>query len=348
MPATFAQPNLGTPVELDEIEWELKKLFQQSAQTKTRASHINLAIYSEEPDSLFSNTEIVSKITENSACRAIVIRANRSAKENRVEAWINAHCHLARAGGKQLCSEQLSFSLEGPCVRLLPSIVFSHLDSDLPFYLWWQGEFWDTIDSQLSSWVDRLIYDSQTWSTVETQINLLKKLHGETDGRVILCDLNWTRIVHLRFALAQFFDHPASHHHFAKLTRVEIDFAPGYRSTAVLLAGWIAAQLQWQRTDQSLNFRTPTGAKAEVVLQEKAGEPISRCLLAREAREFRVVHPTGTDLLEVSLGALGQTSMRQFMPAGKNDPASLINEELTRGGPRRVYLRAVQCVRDAL
>ena len=348
MPATFALPNLGTEVELDQIERELKKLFQQSAQTKTRASHINLAIYSEEPDSLSRNTEIVSKITEQSACRAIVVHANRSTKENRVEAWINAHCHLARAGSKQICSEQLSFSLEGPCVRLLPSIVFSHLDSDLPFYLWWQGEFSDRMDSHLSGWVDRLIYDSQTWRDFGAQISLLEKLHTDAEKRVILCDLNWTRIVNLRFALAQFFDHPTSHHHFAKINRVEIDFAPDYRSTAVLLAGWIAAQLQWQLTDQALHFRTPNKESAKIALREKAGEPISRCLLRSEGKEFRVVHPNETDLLEVSLGAPGESSMRQLMPAGKNDPANLINEELSRGGPRRVYLRALEYARASL
>ncbi len=345
MPATTAIASIGMPVELAQMERELKKLWQQNAQTATRASLVNLAVYSEEPDSLSRNTEIISKITEDSACRAIVIRANRDSKENYVEAWINAHCHLTRAGSKQICSEQLSFSLEGPCVRLLPSIVFSHLDSDLPFYLWWQGEFCDPMDSHFSAWVDRLIYDSQTWRDIDAQLQLLKKLHVDAEERVILCDLNWTRIVNLRFALAQFFDHPTSHHHFTKIKHVEIDFAPGYRSTAMLLAGWIAAQLQWERADQALHFRTPTKESAEIVLREKAGEPISRCLLRSEGKEFRVVHPTNADLLEVSLGAPGETSLRQFMPAGKKDPAGLINEELTRGGPRRVYLRALQYLR---
>ena len=55
----------------------------------------------------------------------IVIGADPSAKENRVEAWISAHCHVSRAGSKQVCSEQLSFLLEGPCTSLLPNIVFS-------------------------------------------------------------------------------------------------------------------------------------------------------------------------------------------------------------------------------
>ncbi len=347
MPATTAIANIGMPVELGQMECELKKLWQQNAQTSTRASLVNLAVYSEEPGSLLRNTEFVSRITEDHACRAIVICANPGTKENHVEAWINAHCHVARAGTKQICSEQLSFSLEGPCVRLLPSIVFSHLDSDLPFYLWWQGEFSDPVDSQLSAWVDRLIYDSQSWHNVAPQLRLVEKLHADAKDRVVLCDLNWTRIVHLRFALAQFFDHPASHHHFAKIKHVEIDFAPDYRSTAVLLAGWIAAQLQWQRTDE-LHFETPSEEEAEVVLSEKAGEPISRCLLRSEGKEFRVLHPPNTDMLEVSLGAPGETSMYQLMPAGKNDPVALINEELIRGGARRVFLRALDRVRDLL
>ena len=346
--AAIETDSLGTQVELSEIERELKKLWQQNAQTATRASLINFAVYSEEAKSLSRNTEIVSKITEESACRALVIHADRSAKENRVQAWINAHCHLARAGNKQICSEQLSFLLEGPCVRLLPSIVFSHLDSDLPFYLWWQGEFCDPMESHFSAWVDRLIYDSQSWRDADAQLQLLKKLHDDAEERVILCDLNWTRILNLRFALAQFFDHPTSHHHFPKIRHVEIDFAPGYRSTAVLLAGWIAAQLQWEKTDQPLHFRTEGRQNAEVVLREKAGQPISRCLLRSEGKEFRVVHAPDADLFEISLGAPGETSMRQLMPAGKNDPASLINEELNRGGSRRVYLRALRCVRDLI
>ena len=346
MPATSELSNVGTPVEIDQIERELKKLFQQNAQTATRASLINLAVYSEEPDSLSRNTEIISKIMEDSACRAIVVRANRSAKENRVEAWINAHCHVAHAGKKQVCSEQLSFSLEGPCVQLLPSIVFSHLDSDLPFYLWWQGEFCDPMDSHLTAWVDRLIYDSQSWRDVAAQMRLVEKVRAEAKERVVLCDLNWTRLVQLRFALAQFFDHPTSHHHFAKIRHVEIDFARDYRSTAVLLASWIAVQLQWRRTDQSLHFQTPSNDSAEIVLREKVGEPISRCLLRSEAKEFRVTHAANADLLEVSLGAPGETSMRQFMPAGKNDPVALFNEELARGGPRLVYLRTLQYARD--
>src|SRR3954453_11648316 len=109
MPAQLETFSLGTQVEVGRIEKELKKLWDQGEGVMTRASLMNLAIYSEEAGSLEKNTELIAKITENHACRAIVIGADCDAKENNVEAWVNAHCHVSRAGSKQICSEQLSF-----------------------------------------------------------------------------------------------------------------------------------------------------------------------------------------------------------------------------------------------
>src|SRR2546430_6345947 len=167
MPAAIETYSLGESVEIGQIAQELKKLWQDGEGAMTRASLINLAIYSEKSGSLEKNTQLISRITENHACRALVIGVDRESKENRVDAWINAHCHLTRAGSKQICSEQISFLLEGPCTKFLPSIVFSHVDSDLPLYLWWQDEFHDPMDPQLWAWVDRLIFDSQAWRSEE-------------------------------------------------------------------------------------------------------------------------------------------------------------------------------------
>src|SRR4051794_26918025 len=115
MAITADNVSLSLPVEIGKIDRELKKLWAEGGGAKTRASLINLAVYSEAPGSLSKNTQIVSEITEDHACRAIVIAANPASKENNVEAWINVHCHVSRAGSKQVCSEQLSFLLEGPC-----------------------------------------------------------------------------------------------------------------------------------------------------------------------------------------------------------------------------------------
>jgi glucose-6-phosphate dehydrogenase assembly protein OpcA len=354
MPAAAETFAAGMPVEIGGIDRELKKLWEASGGGATRASLINLAVYSEAPDSLGKNTEIVFKITENHACRAIVITADPTARESEVQAWISAHCHVSRAGSKQICSEQLSFLLKGESATLLPNIVFAQLDSDLPLYLWWQEEFREPMDPQLWAWVDRMIYDSQTWADFCQQMRLVQTAQQEARQRIVLCDLNWVRLVHQRLALAQFFDHPATHHHLAELKAAEIVHAPGYRSAALLLAGWLAAQLEWENgsgADNSLGFQKKENDREhtiEVSLREKQGEPIGSCTITSDSAKFCVEHNRGADLLEVSFGRTGGRQMRQLLPAGKNDVVSLMKEELMRGGPHRIYLRAVEQVRDFL
>jgi glucose-6-phosphate dehydrogenase assembly protein OpcA len=342
----------GLPVEIDKIDTELKKLWQQGEGVMTRASLINLAIYSEAPGSLEENTRLIANVSEDHACRAIVIEAKCAAEKDNVSAWINAHCHLKAAGGQQICSEQLSFLLEGPCTRLLPSIVFSHLDSDLPFYLWWQGELHDPMDPQLWEWVDRLIYDSQSWNDFATQLRLVETAQAETRQRVVLCDLNWTRLDKVRLAMAQFFDHPASHHHFAKIQNLSIDYAPGFKSTALLLLGWLGAQLKWKVNEPAHNgscrLVDSSNRKIDIELRQREGGPIGEITLNSSAIQFRVASAQCGDLLEVSRHGENEAAVPQMMPAQSNDPADLVSQELTRGAPHRVYLRALNCVRDLL
>ena len=352
MPAIPETHSLGKQVAINDIGSELKKLWQEGEGAMTRASLINLAIYSEKPGSLEKNTQLIAKITENHACRALVIGANRESEENRVEAWVNAHCHVTRAGAKQSCSEQISFSLQGPCVQWLPSIVFSHLDSDLPLYLWWQDEFPNEMDPQLWAWVDRLIFDSQDWKDFDKQMRMVETAEQEAKQRIVLCDLNWTRLDKLRYAIAQFFDHPASHHRFAKMESVNVDFAPGYKSTAILLVGWLAAQLKWKTNQQQMNgscrFLDSNNRKIDIELREKAGAPIGEVVLKSGGVKFCISPAKCGDLLEVFRSGGQEAGVPQMMPAQSYDPVDLMTQELLRGGPHRIYLRAVNAVRGLL
>ena len=170
--------------------------------------------------------------------------------------------------------------------------------------------------------------------------------------RILLCDLNWTRLVQLRLALAQFFDPAPSRAHFEEIKTVEIDFAPGYRSTALLLGGWLAAQLGWavekKTKENTLSFRNQSGGTIQIFLREQGTLPISRCVLKCDSIEFRVSNSEDSDLLHVTAAAPGETAMPRLMPAGSNDPVQLMEEELMGGGRHRVYLRAMNCVRDLL
>ena len=343
----------GLPVAIGKIERELKKLWEQGGEAMSRASLINFAVYSEAADALERNTQLIAAIAEDHACRALLFAADADAAEDQVEAWIAAHCHVTRAGRKQVCSEQISFSLGGSAAKLLPNILFSHLDSDLPLYLWWQEEFRAPVDAQLWRWVDRVIYDSQAWSDFDAQMQLVEEARKSANDRMVLCDLNWTRLVHLRLALAQFFDAPSGQEQLANIERVEITFAPHARSTALLLAGWFAAQLGWtlvEAADEAtLGFADCAGEAVRVLLSETdEGEMISECSIGSGEAACRVTQSGGADLLDVAVSVNGNKRMQQLMPAGQNNMLSLVREELSRGGPHRVYLSAVEVVRDLL
>jgi glucose-6-phosphate dehydrogenase assembly protein OpcA len=352
MPAIAETYSLGSPVELPKIEQELKKLWRDGEGAMTRASLMNLAVYSEQSGSLQTNTQLMARITENHACRALVIEADCTEDTDHVSAWISAHCHVSSVGSKQVCSEQISFLLKGGCTTQLPSIVLSNLDSDLPLYLWWQEEFRESIDSQLWAWVDRVIFDSHGWSDFQSQIGLLELMQQEANCRIVLCDLNWTRLDNLRFALAHFFDHPASHHRLGKISSVRIHFAPGFRSTAILFLGWLGAQLGWHIEDvkspYELRFIGTSAQQIDVDLREGDGQAVHEIVLTSDDVAFRVRYAHWGDLLEVSRTQNNETRPPQLMPAGNNDPVGLISEELIRGGPHRVYLNALNCVRDLL
>jgi glucose-6-phosphate dehydrogenase assembly protein OpcA len=269
-----------------------------------------------------------------------------------MEAWISAHCHISRAGTKRVCSEQISFLLEGATVKFLPSIVFSQLDSDLPLYLWWQSEFAEPMDPQLWSWIDRLIYDSQSWRDFNAQMRLVETAQREAKQRIVLCDLNWTRLVRFRLAFAQFFDHPGSHHHFREMKNGSIIFGNGFRSTAILFVGWLGAQLGWEirgeKNAETIELENSDGKTVQIQLQEKGDEPIASFTAQSGKIEFHVILSSCGDLLEVCRGKLGEAPARQVLPSAENDPVKLMSEELMRGGPHHVYLRAVEKVRALL
>src|SRR6059058_3738526 len=276
MPALAETVSLGLSVQIDRIDRELKKLWSEGEGAMTRASLMNLAVYSEEPESLTRNTRLLARITENHACRAIVIGADPRAKNDRMEAWISAHCHLSRAGTKRVCSEQISFLLEGAMVKLLPSIVFSQLDYDLPLYLWWQAEFAEPMDPQLWSWIDRLIYDSQSWSDFKAQMRLVEMTQREAKQRIVLCDLNWTRLVHFR-----------------EIESGSIVFGNEFRSTAILFVGWLAAQLGWEirngKKSNEIELENSDGKPIRINLQEKGEVPIASFTAQSHEIEFQVM-----------------------------------------------------------
>ncbi|MDB6153131.1 MAG: Glucose-6-P dehydrogenase subunit-like protein [Chthoniobacteraceae bacterium] len=343
MPVTIDPTALGMPVELGQISRELKKLWEQDGGVSTRASLINLAVYCEGVESMRANTELIMEFTHEHACRAILI-GYEPGSENQIHAWINAHCHLSRAGAKQVCCEQISFLFEGDTKKRIANILFSNLDSDLPLYLLWRGEFPDPVDEQLWAWVDRLIFDSQSWRDPKSQFALLKDSLVRSKSRLTLCDLNWTRSLHLRQALAQMFDHAENLSVLDNLKTVAIAHAPNFRSTALLLVGWFAAQLKLvfvKNEGGALVYLNPHGNEVRFSLTAEEGRSISRCELTSDTGSIRLQRDGAGDFFRVEVRLTDNRVYNHLLPAGINATAALILEEIGGGGQHKVYLNAL-------
>ena len=338
----------GLPVEIGRIDKELGKLWEESGDSKTRASLINLAIYTEDASAVEKATALISDIASEHAFRAILIFANPSAPESKAQAWINAHCHLS--GKRQICSEQITFQLDGDSAEALPSIVFSHLDSDLPLCFWWQGELSNALDEELWSWVDRLIFDSSVWSKPGKQLEIVGRIGSLSDRRTVLCDLNWTRLLNVRTAVASFFDHAAALPHLSRLESVEIEHAPGVRTTALLLLGWLASRLGW-KLDHLLSenfFVTGDGRQVKFDVREVQGACIGKVVLKSADASFELSRASGEEYYHASMTGEGLPQAGRMLSAGRQDIATILLMELSRGGRHPQYDAALKVIAPLL
>ena len=346
MPATLDLSALGTQVPVDQISRELKKLWDTgSATPPTRASLVNFAVYCRSTEAMAANTELISEFTRNHACRALLICVCRDAPEPRVSAWVNAHCHLSRAGAKSVCCEQISFLLEGELKGRLTNIVFSHLDSDLPLYFWLQGDPVEDLNPTLWPWIDRLIIDSLPWTHPRWQFDRLHQSLHTAKATLTLRDLNWTRSLYFRQALAQFFDAPENLTHLPALRSVGLTHAPGYRSTALLLVGWLSAQLGWTlKAPGPLVFHSPVSGDIAIQLDEQPGPAISGCTLTCGPATFTLRRQNGERYLHAETSLPDCPPLHHLLPAGPDTTLELLDEEMTRGARHTLYLRALEAI----
>lgn len=332
-----ALDTLGTPVEVSAIGKELKKLWSAD-QTRTRATLFNFAIICRGEEGMKGSSELLENFIGNHAFRAVLIGIEPGPTDS-VEAWINARCYLPKAGAKHICSEQVSLFVKGHVKRLLPNLLFSQLDSDLPLTLLWRCDCPEQMDPEVWRWVDRLIFDSAAWSHPRQQIAALRKQLGT--GRTVMCDLAWTRTLRLRQAVAQMFDTAENLAALHKTKTVRIAHAPGARSSAVLTLGWLAAQLGWSAHGPSGNHLRMEGEHGGILcdLVEENGAAISKLELVSEALTVTATRAEG--LIQLATKHSDGRATEFLMPADSECEADILDSELTSSGLHRVYSKAL-------
>lgn len=320
---------LGAEVPLPKIDRALQELWAGD-EAKTRASLINFAIYSEDPGAVASNHDHLEKITAHHSCRALLITCLPEAPQQRARAWINALCRPYQ--GKQVvCSEQISFLLEGGGAAQVQNVVFGHLDSDLPLFIWWQASL-RHLEERLYSRLHTLIVDTCAWADPRTELDHL--LAAREAAGFDVRDLSWTRSHFLRTALASAFQDAKAREHLPSIEQIEITHAPGQRCSALLLGGWICQRLgaELSRSIPGLVFQKPDGSPLRILLQEAPGAcALSRLQLKAPCLDLAVIRDGTSAYVHTTASCEGH-SHEEMLPADVVTDAELISSQLSRAG----------------
>ena len=347
----FSPAGLGTEVAFAQLGQQLKQLWQ-SNDALTKASLANFAIYSENAASLAENTEVIREVTREHACRALLIAVDPDAAEVSVRAWITAHCQLNGAGKKSVCSEQIAFLISGQGPNLVPNTVFSWLESDLPLTFWWQGEFSARWEPHLYAVIDRLVIDSGEWENPLPQLNMLEKAWRHDHGGFTVNDLSWTRVLHLRMALAAAFDEPGMLEHLAEVETIEIDYGTGHRIAARMLAAWMIHQAGWVlesgRPSGDSFLISRAGRKTLLVFAgTDSRRAVPRVELSGPRGMVRLTHESGNPFIHTRIG-LPTGTVERLTPCPCETPAELVTERLRRGCKTKRYFTLLRTVRAML
>jgi glucose-6-phosphate dehydrogenase assembly protein OpcA len=306
--------------------------------------------------------------------RAIVLVADPEAPGDALDARISTHCQVAAATpNERICYEEVVLTVRGESAEHLTGVVAPLLIHDLPTYVWWPGDppFGHPVFDQLVELADRLIIDSSDFIELLTGMRRLANLRH----RAGVGDLAWERLSPWQERIAQFFDAPRFRRYLPNLSRMHIRYAvPGARgggsrrgpslatcaqpmAQAMLLAGWLAARLNWRRhstvqalTDGSLRLRLEGPHEmVELWIEPQPtddmppGELTSvrlRSYGETGAAEFIIDRPA--DEATVATNADGMTALLRRITLEPATEAELLSQQLTAAVKDPVYESALR------
>ena len=324
----------------------LKELWGED-EARTRASLMNFAIYSENPESVQENMNLLEEITREHACRSLLLLALPGGQTS-ARAWVTAHCQL-HEGHKSVCSEQMSFLLEGGSMNQVRNIVFAHLDSDLPLVCWWQGDLSANFSERFYSVMDMLFIDSSKWTDPARDFERLQNALSQSTVRFRVYDLSWLRSHLFRTALASCFQDATALAELSKLRRIEITHSRGHLLAGVFTAAWIAVRMKCTlNTSGGIKLVTPEGNAIVVSFHEVTGdEALQGITLASNKGVFTVSRECGACRVCTKV-VIGDRTHEEMLPADLVTDAALIGEQLSRLGGQSLYLQMIPMLRAML
>ena len=339
MSKVISTEGLGVPVEVSEISRGLKTLWEAD-EVSTNASLMNFLVYTEDPTKLLENSETIQELTREHACRALLIAMDRKAPEVKIESWITAHCHLAH-GKKSICSEQIAFLLQGKSMGRLRNTVFANLNSDLPLVFWWQGELSDLFEERLYCLLNRLIFDSATWSDPKAGFQRLQEARRDTKGQMKTQDLSWTRSYFYRLAVARLFDDPIAQRNFSAIESIRVKAHPLYHVAALQMVAWVIKRSSWSveaRQGEGWTLRSAEGKPIQLeCIWSEDYAPIAELAISAPNCVVKISRENRNAHLSQSICADGHC-VDFSGPADSDEPSGLVASQLSRGGKNSLFM----------
>ena len=252
----------GEPVEPARIEAELTRLRYGAAGSPPggesyamRTSLLNLVVHAVDEEAAREASQTIAGLTRDHPSRALIIIAEPSDEESRIEARCAAHCHIASGLEQQVCCEEVALTVRGRAANHLHSIIIPLLVPDLPVYVWWTGPLprGHHLFEEMMESADRFIVDSGHFRHPTHGLLRVAELCAETPGCAV-GDVNWARMAAWRGLLTQHCEAPDIQAHLQTVTGIEIVYSDGdgtyIPGQAFLLLGWICARLGWDAVAQ--------------------------------------------------------------------------------------------------
>jgi glucose-6-phosphate dehydrogenase assembly protein OpcA len=324
---------LGQEVPPARLNQALRDLWGDET-GKTRASLMNLVIYSEDQSLLEEQTEALATLTREHACRALLIVNTPQAEPASTRSWVTAHCQLYD-GKRSVCCEQLSFKLTGGSADQLRNTIYAHLDSDLPLVMWWQAPLSDRLDDRLLNSLDALFIDSSGWTQPAPDLTRLHQARLGRTSRFVLNDLAWMRSHSLRTAVAGAFQNASLRSEIANLDRLTVTHGPGHRMSALLLVAWFGTQFRCQPVGDTLTTKSGAALRWELRESPSSGA-VQELELAGPGVNLKIRRDASTNFIRTALHQ-GASQTNEVQPGNQDSDAELITEQLSRLGGTTKY-----------
>ncbi len=322
-------------VDVSAIEKQLAERWRAEIEegALTKAALWNVVAHTWTSEQHARAAEVLSQASGAVPQRTIVVRADPEGR-GEISSYISANCHVV-AGGRQLCSEEVSIVASGDRVDHVPPLVNALLLPDMPVAVWWVGDLPRDLHyaELLLDPADRLIFDSAHFDGSD-DLEFVARIADQTTTAP--ADLNWARIEEWRAATAALFDPAPMRERLHSIRSMRVFSGGGTSfgdsSEALLFVAWMSAQ-----TGRELQFELVSeGNEAGIGAIEVRFEDNSAAML-RGDRDRRVVIST-SDGVESAIDCVTRTLAR--------DEKDLIVRLLKRPEADRVYLKSLRIARE--